>query len=66
MLWGNSVRERMISAMEDKKARLEAILRALDEWQVGQDDRLDTILATGQMADVEELERIYALPSEED
>jgi hypothetical protein len=52
--------------MEDKKARLDAILRALDEWQVGQDDRLDTILATGQLADVEELERIYALPSEED
>lgn len=52
--------------MEDKKTKIEAILRALDEWQAGQEDRLDTILATGQLADVEELERIYALPSEED
>jgi hypothetical protein len=56
----------MISAMENKKAKVEAILRALDEWQASQDDRLGTILATGQLADVEELERIYALPSEED
>lgn len=51
----------MIVGMDLKKSKLEALLESLAEWQAAQDSRLDTILSAGQMADVRELERMYAL-----
>lgn len=42
----------------------DALLLFLANWEAKERSALGTILTAGQLADVHELERMYALPSE--
>jgi hypothetical protein len=42
----------------------DALLLFLANWEAKERSSLGTILTAGQLADVQELERLYALPSE--
>jgi hypothetical protein len=42
----------------------DALLVFLANWEAKERSALGTILTAGQLADVQELERLYALPSE--
>jgi hypothetical protein len=42
----------------------DALLLFLANWEAKERSALGTILTAGQLADVQELERLYALPSE--
>jgi hypothetical protein len=54
-----------IDSMEDIPPEMDSLLKSLAEWQEAQEIALGTFLTVGQLADVQELERMFALPCEE-
>jgi hypothetical protein len=51
-------------AMPEPNPDFDALLIFLANWETIERSALGTILTAGQLADVRELERLYALPSE--
>jgi hypothetical protein len=59
----------MLSQMHDEVVKeinpdFDALLVFLANWEAIEQSALGRILTAGQLADVQELERLYALPSE--
>jgi hypothetical protein len=50
--------------MKDANTNFDALLVFLANWEAIERSALGRILSAGQLADVQELERMYALPSE--
>ena len=50
--------------VEEINPDFDALLIFLANWEAKEQSALGTILTAGQLADVQELERLYALPSE--
>ena len=51
-------------AVEEINPDFDALLLFLANWEATERSALGTVLTAGQLADVQELERLYALPSE--
>ena len=51
--------------MKETNPDLDALLAYLAKWEAIERSALGRILTAGQLADVQELERLYALPSQE-
>jgi hypothetical protein len=50
--------------VEEINPDFDALLLFLANWEATERSTLGTILTAGQLADVQELERLYAMPSE--
>jgi hypothetical protein len=50
--------------VEEINPDFDALLLFLADWETKERSALGKILTAGQLADVQELERLYALPSE--
>ena len=50
--------------MKDTNPNFDALLVFLANWEAIERSALGKILSAGQLADIQELERMYALPSE--
>lgn len=49
--------------MSEEKPIIDAILQFLEQWQAREGNDLGMVLTAGQLVDMKELERLYALPS---
>jgi uncharacterized protein YfbU (UPF0304 family) len=66
VLWRDHLHKRTMAAMEQKKLNFKALLESLGEWQAEQQERLETLLTAGQLRDIDELKRMFALSSEKE
>jgi hypothetical protein len=65
VLFQSSVCEGTIDSMEGIPPKIGSLLKILAEWQAAQEIALGALLTAGWLADVRELERMFALPCEE-